>query len=51
MYHPREAPAPQGNVLTVTVDAATHRVTDVGFIDVEPDLSRIGQLAVDLAGP
>ena len=50
-FHPRQAAAPQGKFLTVTVDATTHRVTDVGFVDEEPDLSRIGPEAVDLAAP
>jgi len=49
--HPPGAPAPQGNVLTVTVDAATYRVTDIGYVTVEPDLSQIGALAVDLSAP
>lgn len=39
---PPDAPAPQGKVLTLTIDAATHRLTDVGFVDVVPDLSKIG---------
>jgi hypothetical protein len=47
--HPPQLPAPQGNVLRVTVDAATHRVTDIGYVDVEPDLSQMGSHAVDMA--
>lgn len=47
-HHPRGIPAPQGGVLRVTVDAATHRVTDVGYVNDEPDLTRIGPLTVDL---
>lgn len=46
--HPPGAAAPQGNVLTVTVDATTYRVTDVGYVNVEPDLTQIGALTVDL---
>jgi hypothetical protein len=49
--HPPGIPAPQGEFLTLTVDAATHHVTDVGYVDVEPDLSKIGSLAVDLLAP
>ncbi len=49
--HPPGAPAPQGNVLTVTVDAATYRVTDIGYVTAEPDLSQIGALTVDLSTP
>jgi len=47
-HHPPGALPPQGNVLTVTVDAATYRVTDVGYHDVAPDLVRIASLPVDL---
>ncbi|MEO8181964.1 MAG: hypothetical protein ABI895_24275 [Deltaproteobacteria bacterium] len=49
-HQPREVPAPQGDVLTITVDAATLRVTDIGFVDVEPDLSALGP-TVDLSSP
>jgi hypothetical protein len=48
-HHQREA-APQGEVLTITVDAATLRVTDIGIDDVEPDLSTLGP-TVDLSTP
>jgi hypothetical protein len=48
-HHPPRGAAPQGSVLTVTVDAATHRVTDVGYVNVEPDLTQIGSLTVDLS--
>jgi hypothetical protein len=41
--------APQGNVLTLTIDAATYRLTDIGFVDVEPDLSQIGAVTADLS--
>lgn len=47
--HPPGAQAPQGNVLTITVDARTHRVTDVGYVNVEPNLSQIGPVVVNLA--
>jgi hypothetical protein len=46
--HPPGAAAPQGNVLTLTVDAATHRVTDIGYVDEAPDLDKIGSVQVDL---
>ena len=50
--HPVGVPAPQGNFLTVTLNAATLRVTDVGYVNVEPDLSTIGTSPmVDLASP
>jgi hypothetical protein len=51
---PRHAPggaAPQHAFLTVTVDAATKRLTDVGYVDVEPDLTQIGSSVVDLTAP
>jgi hypothetical protein len=51
MHHPPGAPAPQGNVLTVTVDAATNRVTDIGLVDAEPDLSQLDTTPVDLNTP
>jgi hypothetical protein len=41
--------APQGNVLTITVDARTYRVTDVGITNDAPDLTQIGSVVVDLA--
>jgi hypothetical protein len=40
---------PQGSVLTLTVDAATFRITDVGIIGVEPDLSKIASVITDLS--
>jgi len=46
--HPAGQPAPQGSFLTLTVDAATHLITDRGYVNVEPDLSKIGSVAVDL---
>lgn len=45
--HRANVSAPQGNVLTLTIDAATHRLTDVGFVDAAPDLSSLGS-PVDL---
>ena len=39
---------PQGNVLTLTVDAQTYRVTDVGVSADAPDLSQIDSEIVDL---
>jgi hypothetical protein len=46
---PPGVPAVQSNVLTVTVDAATARVTDIGFVNVEPDLSKIALVTVELS--
>jgi hypothetical protein len=48
--HPPGVAAPNGNVLTLTVDAATHRITDVGYVDTEPELNQLGPARVDLAG-
>jgi hypothetical protein len=45
--HPGQ-PHPQGQFLTITVDATTHGITDVGFVSVEPDLRKIGSFVVDL---
>jgi len=41
---------PEGHVLTLTVDAATYDVTDVGIGNVEPDLSEVASARVDLSG-
>jgi hypothetical protein len=49
--HPPGATAPQHAFLTVTIDAATKRLTDIGYVDVEPDLTQIGSSVVDLAAP
>lgn len=49
LHHPPGVPAPQGNVLTLTVDATTHNVTDIGIVDAEPDLSQIDPTTVDLS--
>jgi hypothetical protein len=51
LRHPPGVAAPQGSVLTITVDATTFRVTDIGLVEVEPDLSRIGPTTVDLGAP
>jgi hypothetical protein len=51
MQHPPGQAAPQGSFLTVTVDAATHRITDVGYFDAEPDLSKIGSFTANLSAP
>jgi hypothetical protein len=40
--------APQGKVLTFTVDAGTYRLTDIGFDPVAPDLTHIGSVVVHL---
>jgi hypothetical protein len=44
---PLGAPLPQGTVLTLTLDAATFEVTDVGIVNVEPDLSGVASDRVD----
>jgi hypothetical protein len=46
--HPRGQPAPRGNVLTITFDAATLQVTDVGYDSIAPDLTKIDAQPVDL---
>jgi hypothetical protein len=48
MRHAPGANAPQGSVLVLTIDAATRRVTDIGYVDEEPDLDEIGPVRVDL---
>ena len=50
-HHPPGVAAPQGDVLTVTVDARTFRVTDVGIHSAAPDLTAIDSKAVDLLAP
>lgn len=39
--HPPGVPAPTGHVLTVTFDAATMNVLDVGYDELAPNLARI----------
>jgi hypothetical protein len=39
---PREAPLPQGSVLTIVVDARTNSFTDWGISDRTPDTSSLG---------
>jgi hypothetical protein len=46
---PPGVPAPQGNVLTITIDAGTYRITDVAYTAGAPDLTKIGSVVVDLA--
>jgi hypothetical protein len=50
-HHPPHRSAPVGDVLTVTFDAATYRVLDIGYDSVAPDLSRIDSDVVDLMAP
>ena len=50
-HHPPGRPAPQGSVLTLTIDAQTHRVTDVGYVNNEPDFGKIGISTADLLVP
>lgn len=47
--HPRGVSPPEGSVLTLTVDAASFRVTDYGIGNTDPDLSKIASASVDLA--
>jgi len=49
MEHPLGAPAPEGDVLTLTVDAASYSVTDAGVVNVEPDLSSIALARIELS--
>jgi len=49
--HPHGRPAPSGTVLTVTFDAATLQVTDIGYDSVAPDLTKIDARPVDLLAP
>jgi hypothetical protein len=50
-HHRDGTPAPHGDVLTVTLDAADYRVTDVGYDVVAPDVSLIDTDVVDLLAP
>lgn len=47
-HHPYGGPAPHGDILTVTFDAATLQVTDVGYDSIAPDLTKIDLQQVDL---
>jgi hypothetical protein len=49
--HPRGRPVPAGNVLTITFDATTFLVTDVGYDSIAPDLTKIDARTVDLLVP
>ncbi len=51
IQHPPGVPAAQGNVLTLTVDAQTYRITDIGYASVAPDVTQISSVAVDLLAP
>ena len=46
---PPGASPPQGNALTLTVDAQTYQVTDFGITANVPDLTQIGPDVVNLA--
>ena len=48
LHHPPNVEAPQGSVLTITFDAATLRITDVGIDPVAPDLAQIDREVVEL---
>jgi hypothetical protein len=49
--HAPHAAPPQAQYLLVTVDAATHRITDVGYVNTKQDLTAIGTSATDITGP
>jgi hypothetical protein len=51
LHHPQGQDFPTGTVLTVTYDAKTMRITDVGFDTVAPDLHAIDANVVDLMAP
>ena len=51
LHHPHGQDFPTGTVLTVTYDAKTMRITDVGFDTVAPDLHAIDTNVVDLMAP
>jgi hypothetical protein len=46
---PSGAPAPQGDVLTLTVDVQTFSATDVDITNDAPDLTQLGSVVVNLA--
>lgn len=48
VHHGHGSAAPRGNVLTLTIDAATRTVTDIGYVDAEPDLNKLGGAPIDL---
>ena len=48
---PNGAAPPQGDVLTITFDAASHRVTDIGYDASPADLRRIDAEVIDLLAP
>jgi hypothetical protein len=49
LHHPPNVEAPHGTVLTITFDAATLRMTDVGIDEAAPELAQIDREVVDLA--
>jgi hypothetical protein len=49
LHHPPNVEAPHGTILTITFDAATLRVTDIGIDEAAPDLAQIDREVVDLA--
>ena len=51
LHHPHGQDFPTGTVLTVTYDAKTMRITDVGFDTAAPDLHAIDANVVDLMAP
>jgi hypothetical protein len=48
LHHPPDVEAPHGTVLTITFDAATLRMTDVGIDEAAPELGQIDRDVVDL---
>jgi hypothetical protein len=49
--HPRHGAPPQGDVLTITFDLATRRITDIGYDAAPADLQRIDAEVVDMMAP
>jgi hypothetical protein len=48
LHHPPNVDPPQGKVLTITYDAETLRMTDVGIDEVAPELLQIDREVIDL---
>lgn len=42
MSHPSGVAPAKGSVFTMTIDARTHRLTGIGIVNVEPDMSQVG---------
>jgi hypothetical protein len=48
LHHPPNVEPPHGKVLTITYDAETLRMTDVGIDEAAPELEQIDREVVDL---